>query len=258
MSASRDVAWDGFFNARDLGGLPTRGGRSTRFGAFFRSADLRFVTTAGWQAAREAGVRTVIDLRNEDEVASDAMSTSTDPMGSARFAPAAAVPDGPGDMDRLHVPVDGVDDTEMWRYLNEEKLNGTPLYYLPFLARKADRCAAVITAIAGTAPGGVLFHCGAGRDRTGLVALLLLALADVEPVAIAEDYQLTVEPLRALFAAMGRRDEQPSIERILAEKGTTVHTAILATLEDMDVEAYLRSAGVTDTDLAAIRGRLLS
>src|SRR6266496_975922 len=123
-------------------------------------------------------------------------------------------------MDRVHVPLDGVEDTAFWRYLNDERLNGTPWYYRPFLERKADRCAAAVAAVAGAGPGGVIFHCGAGRDRTGLLALLLLALVEVEPESIAEDYELTTEPLRALFAAMDREDDGPIVQRILADKGT--------------------------------------
>jgi protein-tyrosine phosphatase len=67
-SASRNITWEGFANARDLGGLPTRDGRVTRSGLFFRSADLRFVTSAGWQMAAAAGLRTILDLRNDDEI----------------------------------------------------------------------------------------------------------------------------------------------------------------------------------------------
>jgi Tyrosine phosphatase family len=63
--AGRNIAWEGFANARDLGGLPTRDGRVTRLGAYIRSGDLRFVTAVGWQTAREASVRTIIDLRND-------------------------------------------------------------------------------------------------------------------------------------------------------------------------------------------------
>jgi hypothetical protein len=58
-----EVTWEGFFNARDLGGLPTRDARVTHRGALIRSAAPRFVTEAGWRAAHDAGVRTVIDLR---------------------------------------------------------------------------------------------------------------------------------------------------------------------------------------------------
>ncbi|WP_340684675.1 tyrosine-protein phosphatase [Amycolatopsis coloradensis] len=57
MSTSRAVTWEGFYNTRDLGGLPTRSGHATRYGAFFRAADLRFVTDEGWSQARQSGGR---------------------------------------------------------------------------------------------------------------------------------------------------------------------------------------------------------
>lgn len=68
MSTSRAVTWEGFFNTRDLGGLPTKSGDTTSYGAFFRAADLRFVTETGWAQAHESGVRTILDLRNADEI----------------------------------------------------------------------------------------------------------------------------------------------------------------------------------------------
>lgn len=64
--------------------------------------------------------------------------------------------------------LDGIEDTAFWRSINTEGLNGSPLYYPPFLEHKAERCAAVITAIGDAPPGGVLFHCAGGRDRTYL------------------------------------------------------------------------------------------
>lgn len=178
--------------------------------------------------------------------------------GSAQFTPTTSGPLVPTGMQRVQVPLDGVEDTSFWRYLNDERLNGTPLYYRPFLQRKADRCAAVVSAVARAQPGGVLFHRSAGRDRTGLVTLLLLALVGVAPEIIAADYELTAEPLRALFAVMGRDDDGPIIEQILADKGTTVREAILATLDGFDVRAYLLAAGVSSDDVAAVRSRLLS
>jgi protein-tyrosine phosphatase len=62
----------------------------------------------------------------------------------------------------LLIPVDDVEDIGLWRRRNEEGLNGTPLYYRPFLDAKPERIAAALTAIARM-PGGVIFHCGAGR-----------------------------------------------------------------------------------------------
>jgi hypothetical protein len=67
------------------------------------------------------------------------------------------------------------------------------------LEHKAERCAAAVAAVADARPGGVLVHCTIGRDRTGLVSLLLLALVGVAPADIADDYELSnprLEPLR--------------------------------------------------------------
>jgi protein-tyrosine phosphatase len=254
---NRTVSWDGFFNTRDLGGLPTRSGRPTRSGAFFRSADLRFVTGTGWAQARDSGVRTIVDLRNADEIRPTEGNSPTTLSGSAQFAAAAAGPPTPPGIDRVEVPLDDIEDIEFWQHLNREQLNGSPLYYPIFLRRKADRCAAVSTAIARSAPGGVLFHCGAGRDRTGLVALLLLALAEVEPEAIAADYDLTAEALPPLFAALNTEDQGPLIRSILARRGTTTHAAVLATLADFDAEQYFLDAGVSRADVDRVRDRLL-
>lgn len=254
---ARHITWEGFVNARDLGGLPTRDGRVTRFGAYIRSGDLRFVTETGWQSARDAGVRTIVDLRNDDEIRPQAGQQLTRLAGSAQFA--AVAPDAlpPPCMHRVQVAIDDIADTVFWRHLNDERLNGTPLYFRPFLDRKPERCAATVSALANAIPGAVIFHCGAGRDRTGMVALLLLALADVEPEAIASDYELSAQALRALFTRMGQPDQGPSIQAALAERGTTARDAILATLHGFDAESYLLTAGVSPASLAAIRDRLL-
>jgi protein-tyrosine phosphatase len=238
MHGDRHVEWEGFFNTRDLGGLPTRDRGVTRFGAFIRSADLRFVTPSGWRAARAAGVRTIVDLRNDDEIR----------------RPDTVTPSG---IRRLEVPLDDIGDSEFWRHINQEQLNGSPLYYRPFLRLKAHRCAAALTALARAEPGSVLFHCGAGRDRTGLVTLLLLALAGVEPEAIAEDYELSTQALGPLFAVLGQPDQGPLIESILKRRGTTLRAAILAVLDEFDAGTYLLDAGVSAADLDAIRTRIL-
>ena len=251
----REVSWDGFHNARDLGDLPTVDGRRTRRGSLFRSATLRYVTDAGWQQAYDAGVRTIIDLRNDDEVTPGAPNYSA-MAGTATQPPDPRGPVTHPGMSRVQVPIDDVEDVEFWRMLNTEGLNGTPLYFTPFLRAKPGRCAAAVTAVARAGPGGVLFHCGAGRDRTGLVALILLALAGVTPDAIADDYELTTNPLRRLSALSGS-DDGDAVARALAARGTTIHQAVLDTLATFDPEPYLLTAGVTPTDLATVRARLL-
>jgi protein tyrosine/serine phosphatase len=67
----RHLDWEGCFNVRDLGGLPAKGGRRTRWGAVVRADALDGLTQAGWRALTEHGVRTVIDLRNDDELGVD-------------------------------------------------------------------------------------------------------------------------------------------------------------------------------------------
>jgi protein-tyrosine phosphatase len=222
MTVSRDIRWDGFYNARDLGGLPTKAGATTRHGAFIRSADLRFVTDAGWRAARDYGVRLIVDLRNEDEIRPVTGTSPTALAGSAQFVAATDGTVASRGIDRLEVALDDIEDVDFWQYANRQQLNGTPLYYRPFLERKPDRCAAVITALAQAPSGGVLFHCGAGRDRAGLITLLLLALGEVEPEAIAADYALSTEPLKALCARLWVADQGPMIESILAQRRTTI------------------------------------
>lgn len=239
MAWTRQIRWPGFHNARDLGGLPTASGRVTRFGALIRSGDLRFVTPAGWQAAQAAGFRTIIDLRDDDEV---------------RPGPPLLRAAG---LDRIEVPLDDIQDVCFWRRLNEEGLNGTPLYYRPFLAAKPGRCAAALAAIARARPGGVIFHCTAGRDRTGLIALLLLALAGVRPSAIADDYALSAGQVGPLFAALDVPDSTTGIEAELRRRGTTARAAVLDALSGLDAAARLRAAGLRDTDITTLRSRLL-
>ena len=240
VSAHRKIDWDGFMNARDLGGLPTSSGGFTRSGSIVRSGILSRATEAGWRSAYDAGIRTVVDLRNDDEL--------------SREVQAAPKPVG---ITTVQVPIDDVEDVTMWDSLNREGLSGTPLYFAPFMEQKPKRCAAAIRAIANAAPGGILFHCGAGRDRTGLVAMLLLSLVGVTNEAIAEDYLLSAPEVSAILAADGRPDQNASIERVLREKGTTVREAMLDLTTDFDAEAYLLHAGMEAKELQAVRARLI-
>jgi protein-tyrosine phosphatase len=254
--AGRAVRWEGFYNARDLGGLPTVTGSWTRYGRLIRSADVRFVTAAGWQAARDAGIRVVIDLRNPDEVTPGSVAGVT--LGAGTFAVPAdrTATDRPADVQTVLIPLDDIEDLDLWRRLNSEGLNGTPLYYRPFLDAKPERIAAVLTAIARVVDGGVIFHCGAGRDRTGLISLLLLSLAGVTPGAIAADYGLTFGQLAPLYAALGLEQDEPDTGEYLKSRGTTVSETIATLIHDLDVAAYLDAAGVGGADIDTLRRRL--
>lgn len=150
------------------------------------------LTAAGWQALRAYGIRTIVDLRNHDERGAD---LTPRPRG----------------LTTVHLPLDAIEHRDFWDLWSSGPQFATPLYYAPFLERFPERTARVVAAIAHAPPGGVLFHCVRGRDRAGLVAMLLLALVGVAPKDIAADYELSAAPL----------DEEAEIEEFLAREGTT-------------------------------------
>ena len=218
VGRSRVLDWDGCRWARDLGGLPTRDGRATRRGAVARAGSLDEVTPTGWRAIEAHGIRTVVDLRNDDEVP-------------------------PTRREVVRVALDGIEHRDFWDHWSSGPWFGTPLYYGPFLERFPDRAAAAVRAIATAPPGGVLFHCGRGRDRTGLVAILVLAAVGVPAGEIAADYELS--------------DAGDESDRWLAAQGTSPGAVIEQLLAELDVEAALRRGGLGDAELAALRARLV-
>jgi protein-tyrosine phosphatase len=188
---------------RDLGGIHTADGRPIRPGALVRARSLDHLDAGGWAALHELGVRTLIDLRNDDERASAPM-----PLG----------------MTALHLPLDGVDDREFWDEWAADWRFGTPVYYGPHLQRFPERSVAVLEAIAHAQPGGVLFHCMGGRDRTGMATMLVLALIGVAPEAIADDYELSAG--------------DHEIAAAVAAAGTSVRGELLRTIAELDLAPF--------------------
>lgn len=232
----RHLEWDGACNARDLGGLRAADGGVTRWGAVVRSEAPAHLSAAGWAALLAHGVRTVVDLTGFDEREPDA-------------APR------PPELTTVRIPLDDHADVEFWTRW-DRSLSCTPLYWDAFLDRFPLKVAEVVTAVARARDGGVLVHCGGGRDRTGLVVAVLLGLLGVFPDDIADDHALSHERLRPLYARHGLPDDFPRIEGLLAERGTTAHDVIRAVLA-RDWDAYLSAAGVTAEDLNRLRERLL-
>jgi protein-tyrosine phosphatase len=236
--ADRHLDWDGCFNARDLGGIPLAGGGETRWGAVVRSDCLDGLSAAGWSALQAHGVRTVIDLRNEDE----------------RHLDRSRRPD---EVETVHLPLDAIDESDFWDDWMHGPQFATPLYYPAHLERFPDRSARVLTAIARAEPGGVLVHCVGGRDRTGQVSMLLLALAGVAPEDVAADYALSAERLRSRYAWIGEPDQGPELDRFLSDRGTCARELIVSMIGSIDIEATLRRGGLSGADIAALRERLV-
>jgi protein-tyrosine phosphatase len=237
MDMTRHLDWENTYNVRDLGGLPTIHGGTVRRGALVRGDAPSRLTAAGWSTVWSHGIRTVIDLRATSEIV---------PNASPRPAGIRAV----------QVPLDDHSDTEFWERWGGG-LDCTPLYYAAFLQRFPQRIAEVLGRIADAPPGGVFVHCSGGRDRTGLIVMLLLALAEVPNEVIAEDYELSATRLDPLWREMGLGDQTAGIARLLKRNGTTAHECVVQTVASLKAEAYLRSAGLTAAQLRSLRTRVI-
>lgn len=226
MALNRVLTWDGCNNVRDLGSLNASDGYKTRWGAVVRSDHPAKLTTEGWSQLYEHGIRTIISLRTHGLVEADYLDTTPRLAGIAT----------------IEAAIEDFTDAEFIKQWVETDLWCTPLYFRDALQRWPERHVAVIRAIAQAQPGGVLFHCKRGYDRTGIIALLLLALAGASPDDIVADYELSIDSIR---------------EELLASKNTTTREVILATLASLDIDDYLLSGGLTQTDLKALRARFI-
>jgi protein-tyrosine phosphatase len=222
---TRVLAWEGCNNVRDLGGLRTGDGRMTRWGAMVRSDTPARLTTAGWAALYAYGIRTIMALRTHGMVEDELNVTPPYP-----------------DLAVVQVAIEDLTDQEFVQNWVNTNFWGTPLYYQDALQRWPERHAAAISAIAQAQPGGVLFHCIRGHDRTGIIALLLLGLVGVLPEEIIADYELSPDPFR---------------DELLARHNTSVRQAILNLLAGLNIDSYLSLGGVSPADLAAVRKRFL-
>lgn len=231
VTGGRELSWDGCVNARDLGGL----GRIAP-GAVVRMAEPTRLSEAGWAAAWAYGVRSFVDLRHADECAPDC-------------APR------PAGMTTVRVPLDPVGTPFYERWSKIDNL-ASPLYFPAMLTEHPEMVVAAVRAIANAAPGCVVFHCAGGKDRTGLLALVLLTLAGAGPEEIIADYLLTYDRMRQRYAELGARDQLVAVRECLARHGTTVEASLSATIASLTMPDFLLSNGLSDTELGALYTRL--
>lgn len=221
----RVLDWDGCTNVRDLGGLCTGDGRMTRWRAIVRSDSPARLTEEGWTALYDYGIRTIITLRTHGMMEDELNFTPRQP-----------------DLAIVQVAIEDITDREFVQKWASTDLWSTPLYYKDALQRWPERHAAAISAIARARPGGVLFHCVRGNDRTGIIALLLLALAGIATDDMIADYELSPDPDRDV---------------LLAREHSSIREALLGALAGLDIDSYLGMGGASQNDLAAVRQRLL-
>jgi protein-tyrosine phosphatase len=244
----RELAWDGCFNVRDLGGLETAAGGRTRHGAVVRSDNIRRLTARGWEAALAHGVRRVVDLRFENEEPGE--------------------PDAHEAVEVVALPLHGPHrpaDTEAFEQRMSEAADIAPVFtdgYIRML-RRTERVVAAVAAVADADPEHcVVVHCFAGKDRTGLVSALLLSLAGVPDEVVAADYAASDPGVARLceswFASAGSAAERELRERICRSPEESMKGVLAWVRESAGgAERYLREAGLTERQLERLRLRLL-
>lgn len=223
------VQWEGAVNARLLAGDIYRMGRS------------EWLTERGWQQVMADGVRTVIDLRNPGE----RLRRPTDPVvGEAAMA----------GFDVVNLPTEDPDNPK-YQELCKPYLNH-PNYYADILRLFPDQVAAVVKELAA-ARGAVVIHCSAGRDRTGLIASLLLALLGETERAAQEDELAArginewhlVAPVKHPYE---RYLDAPAMAEVVADRGR----AVAGFIDGLDVRAFLLANGVSAAEIDAVVARL--
>jgi len=235
----RRIHLPGTQNLRDLGGYPAAGGGTVRWRTLLRSDALHRLDDAGRAALAQLGLRTVIDLRTDQEV--QAAPSALDGTGARTF----------------HVPL-----------FTDEAIRRLPPERAAINRYMIDDCgAAIAEAIGRLGAGGALpglIHCTAGKDRTGLVAALVLDVIGVPGEFIAADYAMSAAYLDPAAAQAVRRVRAASgVGRwldlgALGASPQVITTALARVRGQADGAAgYLMQHGLTRPELDRLRRALV-
>lgn len=243
----RFVPLEGAFNFRDLGGLPTVDGATTRAGLMFRSDALHHLLPSDVEHLTELGMRTIIDLRSAVELE----RTGRGPLEST-------------DMQWLHAPLshgDAAAGNVLPPALAEGDLGR---HYAESLDERTETLAAVIEHLATRDNLPAVFHCTAGKDRTGMVAALVLSLVGVSDDVIVHDYTLTDDRMVFVMERIRAAGDFPQPITPLHERVGRAEASSMEKFLDAlhhrygGAEGWARAAGISDDTLASLREVLLT
>ncbi len=238
------VALTNIFNFRDLGGHRTRDGRVIRSHRLFRSDDLSRLSEHDRESFAALGIRTVVDLRRPNEVVADGRIPQFD--GFAYHHVHLVHPIWPR---RQFTDTD-------------ERATFVAERYREISVEAADGIAATLRLIADPDATPLVFHCIAGKDRTGVISALTLALLGVSDDDIADDYQLSELAEPAAWAYLTRDLPELKASRwqhiiVSPREGMLRFLSELRT-DHGSVDGYAARVGVTADHIAAMRAHLLT
>lgn len=231
---------------RNIGGYQANDGRSVRWGHVFRADGLHRASEVDRDCIRALGIRTVIDLRSWDEVAAGHVSVVT--IGAERFH---------------HLPVLHSLDAALGPAAVTDPEETLAQTYRQMLEEGSLALALALRVMADPSSHPVVFHCAAGKDRTGVLAAVLLSVLGVDDATVSEDYALSAPAVermvRRLVASAAGGTEVPVIPEWLLSAPAG---AMRRTLEGLrhrhgSVEGYCLESGVTAETLETLRRLLL-
>jgi len=244
----RLIGLEAVHNFRDLGGYPTAGGRSTKWRTLFRSDGLyRLRGADDMSRVRQLGLKSVIDLRTERELRDQGIFPTDDIEVSFH-----------------HLPIVDVtwSDTETPEF--DDEVEFLVWGYRDMLEIGSSRFADAMHVLAQTDSVPAVFHCAAGKDRTGVLAALLLSSLGVDDAHVCADYGLTQDAMQRTIA--WSKVHRPE----LAERYATIPKAFLAAdpramqiilielaQQHGSVRNYVREIGVADATVEALGNLLL-
>ncbi|MEP7111690.1 MAG: tyrosine-protein phosphatase [Ilumatobacteraceae bacterium] len=243
----RLVSLEAVHNFRDLGGYATADSRTTKWRTLFRADGLYRLTATDVATLEPLGLRTVIDLRSDIEL---------DERG--RF-PVEAHP-----VVFHHLPIVDATWADLDRPAYERDEDFLIWAYQEMLTVGAPRFAKAFEALAEPDALPAVFHCAAGKDRTGLLAALLLGSLGVSHDDIVADYTLTVEGM-ARFRIWAAREWPEWAERMASMPPAFAaalpeamrHIVDELCAEHGTIRGYVRSIGVSESTLATLESVLL-
>ena len=275
MTSTRTDRWvrlDGTANTRDLGGLPTVDGGRTMPGRILRSDNLQTLSDDDVRRlVEDIKLREVIDLRTTAEILLEG-------RGPLRAVPDVThrhftlLPERGHHTDVFAVeeddplpdlPGDWVD-TVLPRQVPEHQRDEPPAVrsYLGYLEDRPQAVVAALRALAAGGPGAAVVHCAAGKDRTGVVSALALAVAGVPHPEIVADYALTAEVIDGVVARLAA---SPTYAEDMERRDVASHTPRAETMERVlsllderhgGPVGWLAAHGFSGEDRAALRARL--
>jgi protein-tyrosine phosphatase len=202
---SRLLNLEGASNFRDLGGYETQDGMKLKYGLIYRSDSLSYLTDSDIKKIQKIGIKTVCDFRSDVEAEENPSPFTALSSPTLRHLPIKTL--GKQDLKDLSTR-EGVTSQELADELQE--------HYVLYVNQHKEKYRDFINTVAhGDIP--LVFHCFAGKDRTGYGSLLLLSLMGVRKEAIIEDYLLTNDFYKGPVISEDWRDSRSEILKPLFE-----------------------------------------